>query len=264
MSRDFHEKAEQYLQGAMSSSEAAEFEALLRENQDLQEEFQVISDLHRHFNGDAEAVTVPENAYTQSIRTILKSKEANDIKKELRRARNTYERDKKNSVCTIRIVLSIIFIIMIACTLYFFTNQKSEDLYAQYYDPSDLPSMITRSGGDTNVEKAVIAFQNQNFAESLKLLDQSKDTLVQKEIPYLLYYGVASLENGNWTQALTKFDAVINSNSIDRSKGYWFKALVYLKMGDKENAINLLNEIKTHRDYFNHTKARKLLDHITR
>ncbi|MEM9547465.1 MAG: hypothetical protein AAGA77_15910 [Bacteroidota bacterium] len=227
----------------------------------MREEFQIIVDINQHFTHDTDPITVPDNTHTKSLRTVLQSEEAKKIKQDLQQARKKYEHNK-SSFGWMQIAASIIFIFMLGTAVYFFMCQDKENLYAKFYDPADLPSIISRSSSDATIEQAVIAFQNQNFVESLTFMDQIKDTLVQKEIPYLLYYGMASLENGDITEALAKFDAVINSKSIDRSKGYWFKALVYLKIGDMEKATGALKEILDHRDSFNHKKARELLNDI--
>jgi len=46
---------------------------------------------------------------------------------------------------------------------------------------------------------------------------------------------------------------------LDRSKGLWFKALVYLKMDDKKSAKHTLKKITENLSNFNYTKAEKLL-----
>jgi len=263
MSKEFHNKAERYLQGKMSSSEAVEFESLLNENQDLKEEFSILSDMHNHFGGDTTSIEIPENEYTEKLRSALGNEDSAEIKNKLKKARLEYEKSKGSRTNYFRIAASIVFVLLFGSAIYFFMDSEKSNLYADFYDPSDLPSVISRSNDNSNVSKAIIEFQNKNYMKALELLDISTETTTNSDIPFLLYHGMASLETGNLDKALSKFNAVINSNSIDRSKGYWFKALAYLKVGEDESAQLVLREIVANPNYFNHKKARDLLDQLS-
>ena len=61
--------------------------------------------------------------------------------------------------------------------------------------------------------------------------------------------------------AIETFNQLIESKLLDASKGYWYKALAYVKAGDKEQAKALLEKI-TSDSLYNHQKAEELLDKL--
>ena len=55
------------------------------------------------------------------------------------------------------------------------------------------------------------------------------------------------------------FDKVLQSQTLDSHKAYWFKALSYLKQGDTAQAIATLETLVENKGNFNYDKAQKLL-----
>ena len=55
---------------------------------------------------------------------------------------------------------------------------------------------------------------------------------------------------------------VLDFGTIDATKGFWFKAMTYLKAGDQKNATHILIDIANHVGYFNHEKAKELLNDL--
>jgi len=259
MNKDFHEKAEFYLQGKMSSTEALAFEKLLEDNQELRDEYSVISDIHKHYSGDTSQVEIPKNEHTEKLRSVLRDKKTSQVQDQISQARAEYERRKGSKINYSIIAAIIVFALLIGSVIYFLQGTGNENLYSSFYNTSDLPSLITRGNSDPNLSKAIVEFQNKNYEKALELFESTKDSTIHTKIPFLLYQGLTNLETGNLNKAIEQFDKVIDSDSIDRSKGYWFKALAYLKVGDKEKASLVLQQIVANPEYFNHSKAKELL-----
>ncbi len=262
MNQEFQEKAEYYLQGKMSHQEASEFEQMLAKNQDLKDEFLIISDIDKHFFGDTSINHIPQNEYTEKLRAVIRSEEAVKAKTEIAKAGNFYKKESNRKKNYLGIAASLAFIILFCVGIYFFKEPQNENLYASFYDTMDLPSIITRGSDEALVNKAIVAFQNKDYQESLDLLKSSETTKNNKQIAILLHYGMIYLEIGNINMAVDKFNEVIDSDSIDKTKGYWFKALAYIKAEDYEKARLILQEISANPDYFNHSKAKQLLQKI--
>ncbi len=262
MNKDFHEKAEHYLQGKMSSTEAIAFEKLLDENPELQDEYNVIADIHKHYSGDTSQVEIPKNEYTEKLRSALQE-EGKKTQDQIAQARVEYEKNKGVRINYSLIAACIAFVLLIGSTIFFLQDRGNENLYSAYYKTSDLPSLITRGNLDPNASQAIVEFQNQNYSKALELFEMVKDSTFNTKISFLLYKGMTYLETGDLMRALNQFDNVINSDSIDKSKGFWFKALAYLKVGDKANALRILEQISLNPEYFNHSKAKELLGKIT-
>ena len=263
MNREFQEKAESYLLGKMSSTEAVEFKKLLGDNEELHEEFLVISDINKHFSGDTSIVDIPQNESAEKLRTFIRSEDAANIKNEIVKARNFYEKENSNSKTYLRIAASFVFILLVSIGIYFSSNRNEKNLYVSFYTPTDLPSMISRGSDETTISKAIVAFQNEDYQSALDLLESSEAIKNSNEVAILLHHGIMYLEVGNLNGAIDKFNKVIDSDSIDKTKGFWFKALAYLKAKENENAKLILQEISDNPDFFNHTKAKQLLQKIS-
>lgn len=259
MNREFQEKAENYLLGRMSSSEAAEFKKLLDDNKKLHEEFLVISDINKHFSGDMGIVDIPENESTKKMKTFIKSDDAAKIKNEIANARNNYKNQDTGWKSYIKIAALLAFIILVSAGMYFLYNGSNENLYAAYYTPSDLPSVITRGSNEATLSKAVIAFRSEDYQKALELLESSESIRNSNDVAVLLHHGIMYLETGNFPGAIDKFNKVIDSDSIDRTKGHWFKALTYIRNKENKKAKLILQEISKNPDFFNHAKAKQLL-----
>ena len=77
-----------------------------------------------------------------------------------------------------------------------------------------------------------------------------------------LYIGASYLQLDNQKETIEAYDTLINSNALNRSKGYWFKALAYLKFGEEEKAKAALVQIKNNPTFFKHQEAIELLDKL--
>ena len=69
------------------------------------------------------------------------------------------------------------------------------------------------------------------------------------------------MESGNLENAKTTFDQLIESDLLDASKGYWYKALLFLKKGEEQEAKVILEKIKSE-SLYNSLKAGELLEEL--
>lgn len=265
MSDELQLKIEQYISGSMSEPEAADFEKLMESSEELKAAVELSKQLNFHLSGTVDDSTIPENEYTQQLSSFIKSEEAQELKETLRSVqlerRVPKLRSKRRRIIFIAAAAVAIFLIS-AIGLVFQTEPGTDQLYAQYYTTNDLPSVIQRGTSNTFLAKGAVAFQNDDFSKALAYFEEYEATTEEPDIALYLYKGATLMELSNYFAAIEEFELAIDSDSIDATKGFWFKAMVYLKSGDTANAKYVLTDIARHVWYYNHDKAKELLEKL--
>ncbi|WAC03622.1 tetratricopeptide repeat protein [Lacinutrix neustonica] len=207
------------------------------------------------------------NDALDALETLLKSKEFQHKKKVIQRAGDLYFKNEKSKGVSNK-KPQLYFALAIAAALVLFfgilfkdSGLTSTEVYSNNSNWDELPSLVSR--GETNavlLSKGEDAFTNKDYPLAEARFSAYVDTNKEVSITALLYLGVSQLELENYTSALENFQKIIDSNTLDHSKGYWYKALVYFKKGDKENAIKTLEIIATNPEYYKHSKAKEILE----
>lgn len=197
--------------------------------------------------------------------SILRSKELKDLKEELKRV-NEKQKELEVSSKHInwkRILVSSAAILAIMFSVYMFTNDNvsSQDLYVEYFDVSELPSLVSRDDSNNQLAKAQLLFEDANYNDALQLLNKEATNKDNVNGSLLIYKGVSEMQLGNFNDAKSTFDSLINSDFLDAEKGYWYKALLYLKQDDKEMARQILEGVVA-QSYFNTENAKMLLSKL--
>ncbi|WP_034228494.1 tetratricopeptide repeat protein [Aquimarina pacifica] len=143
------------------------------------------------------------------------------------------------------------------------SNPSTEALYAEYNNWDDLPSLTLQGDTTANLAKGEELFNKGAYQEVIALFTQNieESQVAHKEInPYVLsYLGASYLESGAYNKALETFNILLKNNTLDSSKGYWYKAMVYLKQGNREKAIEELKLLTNNKQHFNFDVAKRLL-----
>jgi len=262
MNDELQFKVEEYVSGSMTELEARDFEKLMESNEKLKSAVTLSKQLSIHLSGNVDDTVVPKNDYTQNLRSFMESEEGQELKETLRSVqlerRVPKLRSKRRRIIFAAVAAVIIFLVS-AIGLLFPSNQGAEKLYAEYYTTNDLPSVIRRGTSNTLLEKGAVAFQNENFADALAYFAEYDASTEKPDMALYLYKGATLLELSNYYAAIQEFELAIDSESIDATKGFWFKAMAYLKSGDVDNAKYVLTDIAQHVWYYNHDKAKELL-----
>lgn len=256
--------AEDYLDGVLSEDEKAAFETQMSTNTELKEYTYLNKEMRTQYN-DQDWVFI-KDIDTKNIKELegyFKSESASELKMVLKKVNSEFQsknndiQSKKSWYTFFGLAASIILLVG-----YFILNNQTSslDLYQDYNSWQELPSLINRGEGEYQIlTKAETAFLNQNYKEAKEFfttyIKQSKIYNPNAE----LYLGISQLELNNFEDALNTFDKLITSQTLDYSKGYWYKALVYLKMGDTKNAIKQLEIISNNSKNYNFKEANKLL-----
>lgn len=140
------------------------------------------------------------------------------------------------------------------------TNTSSDKLYDKYYSAYKPLNNITRSE-NTPIDSIQIAFNkinNKEYDQALNILNKIKN----KDTVAFFYIGVLNQENGEYQDAIDKYQIIINNNNtllIDQSK--WYKGLCYLKMHKNKKALEQFKELSKSSTYYK-TYADEIIKNI--
>ena len=230
---------EKYLQGQLTEKEQQEFETLLRNDLDFKEEVEFQTDVKR-------AVASQEE---KEFIEILSDFELENEK-------------KKYSIKSTRIKWLVAASILFICGItYFFTaNQESssQDLFVQNFKPyRNVVNPIVRGEDTQSIEnKAFSAYQTGDYEDAIFLFTK---LYISDEQSYFLFYKANALIQLNRAEEaiplLQQYAKTLDSLS---DKSFWYLAMAYLQLDDKENAKKMLN-LNIEKNKYKVKEAKKLL-----
>ncbi len=267
-----YDQIEAFISEKMSEDEKRLFESKIQSDNELKKEVDLHRSLKIAINDKKWHLTenVKDNDEFNQIKSIRRSKKYTDIESSIGEAGDQYFENEMKSKRYKAWMYYVGAAVAIACIAFFINyysgNQSTNALYAEYSNWNDLPSLTVQNENEnilaegerlflaTEYDKAVIIFSNA--LRDISLQGQSPD-------PYVLsYLGASYLELNDYESALLTFDQLLNSNTIDSSKGYWYKAMVYLKHGNKQKVGEQLKLILQSERNFNFQKAKELCEKL--
>jgi len=257
MNDDLREQIEAYITNKLSPDELIQFEKEMVINLELREEVLLTKEINNHFQDTPTSIKIINTEFSNDLNTFFNSEEAVEIENKLLKVQKEYREKRRYPKKRRKIYLSFaaaIAVLIIGVIGYTILKQDTHvTLFNEYYAISDLPS-ITQRGSNNNIfYKGITAFKNKEYYNALTYFNDYKTTTKELDTINLLLY----IEK--YDKALIAFNEIAISNSIDRSKGLWFKTLVYLKLNDKVNTEKTLKEILKNPLNFKYAEARKLL-----
>ena len=153
--------------------------------------------------------------------------------------------------------------ILLVCISVFslLNNKDQEDLYAKYLDKSEIPSLAVRSVNQNSLLTIQQLFDEGKYNETLSLISDSTLATSPSKGTLLIIKGISLLETNQNKEALFNFDKLIDSDLLDGPKGYWYKALYYLKIDEPDKCKSVLKQI-TENNLYNSEKAKELLNEL--
>ncbi len=267
MNDNLREKIEAYLEQKLSPEEVRLFEKEIERNAELREEILLVKQINNHLSGNKDFETeIPNNEYREKLHSFFNSDDASTIENTLLKVQKEYK-EKRNSTTKNRkyykSIAATVLVLVLGSIGYLIFNQTNEtDLFDQYYSNKDLPSTIQRGDQQSLFTKGVLEFEKENYKSALSYFKKYKEQNKEYNTAFFLYSGVTYTQLKKYELALIEFDIVISSNSLDYSKGLWFKTLAYLKAKDIENTKITLNIILEKESNFKYKKAKKLLKEL--
>lgn len=215
-----------YFEQRLSDLELKEFERRVVEEPDFAEEVEFRKQL--------------QAAITQNERLKIKSQLQNF---ELQREKKSPPKNKN-----IRwLAIAASFVVLLGLSKVYFDNRtvSPNDLYERYYQPfPNVISPVVRGGQDLDeLAKAFSLYEAAEYKEALKIFSKYSD------VNSIFYAGLSEMELNNYAKAIPFFDDVIKQKSTFESYAKWYKALAYIKLNKKDEALKLLQSIENYKEF---------------
>lgn len=268
MNQEFDEKTqreiEAYITQTMSVDEKTSFEARMNGNTPLKQEVLLQQSVHQAFN--AEDWPLDKNADANKIDQLTRQLNSDEYKKAAQNITAASEayfdkptlkvaHKKRFPVYKIAIAAAVLLLITIP---FFLTNDSLESQYTAYANWQDIPSFVEKGEPTNDIIKGEELFRVEQYSEAIDLLTNENPPSPNT----LMYLGISYLELDQTQKAIQVFDQLIATESIENSRGYWYKLLVYLKTDNEPKAKEMLNIILSSKDNYNYKKALVLSKNI--
>ncbi|MBC2846543.1 tetratricopeptide repeat protein [Winogradskyella flava] len=251
-----------YLRGLLSKDEEQSFLKRLKSDIDFNEKFQLEKQLFDALDEEswsfAERNTNEANEYLE----ILNSKDIKNLKKTLAETSTGFNSKKTNTGNKrfFYYLAAASIIVLLGFQMFFNQNISNQDLYEEYVGLNDLPSFVSRSDGSNKLANAQELFEKGQYADALDIFNVF-ESQIENRSNLLIYKGLSYVELEDYENAEQAFNDLVTSDLLDAEKGYWYKALLYLKQDKVLETEGILETIVSE-NFFNSKKARDLLKEL--
>ncbi|MEP0265963.1 hypothetical protein [Dokdonia sp.] len=256
---------ESYLLGHLSTEEVALVEKRMSEDIRFRESVLIHKQLFESLseNNWSSAKNVDPKRL-QEYEALYRDKETAQLKKAIAEAQSNYKKSTSNNKRPWLYYLSAALVaILITIAVLMPQQQTPQELYVAYYTVSDIPSLASRgTEEDTSLVDAEQYFEAGNYENALAILTPKVASVVHNKASVLLYKGISEMELGRSQNAEATFDQLIRSDLMDASMGLWYKALLFLKIEDKEKAKMTLLQIQKSSSNYKYKEAQALLEKL--
>jgi hypothetical protein len=250
MQNDFFEKIELYLHNELEGEDQLRFEEELKTNKELREHlalYKTIDDEMRQKMPGSEEGRLKETLKTFNKKYFNKPGTSAKILSLTKRRRTLFA------------AAAMLLLLTGAYWVFLSRNSGSEKLYARYARYQSLS--LQRGNDDTAkiLQDAIADYNNREFKSALTGLNiyLQKDS---SDAELVLAKNICLTETGMYVQASKGFDNLAAKNEIFKSQALWYKALLYLKQGNKGECKKILESISEGSDIY--TKAKALLKEL--
>lgn len=264
------ELIEAYLNNNLSNNQLITFEERLKNDIDFFEKVQLEKQLFETLN--EKSLKYSFNKEHKSVQAY-KAEFENDVTKGIKSAiikaegdyynesRSKKEIKRKRSLLVYASAASVVFFI----SIFFWTNtnESPADLYAEYIELSELPSLAERGNVNTDVLlNAQRLFENESYDKTIDILKNTlNDSIGNQAIKYV-YLGIAQMELNQFDEATKTFKTLAQSDFVDAPLAYWYMALLHLKKEEIKECKTLLKKL-INENLHNKIKAEELLIKIS-
>ncbi|RRQ47445.1 hypothetical protein DZC72_17790 [Maribacter algicola] len=196
-------------------------------------------------------------AFETKLKKSIYQSEHESLKEELKKI----EQGVSNKTNTTKWYLAAASVVVLIAVGFFWNKNDNspEKLFAAYYQTaSNTSHPIVRDNGTQNATtKAFVAYEMGLYQEALGLLESAYASSNNPEL--LFYKAICYLQNNEPAMAVETFQKHLKFGDRLKEKSKWYLALAYLKVGDKRQAKNVLDQIVIEPNSYNSAKAKELL-----
>jgi len=269
MNEQLFTQIEKFLAEEMNETDKAIFQTRMNEDKALMEEVVLQKNINAFLREEPLEESSSQTIFEKKIDDLRNSDEGILLKKNIKAAGNNYfdqqtdtPQNKTNSrFRTYLIAASVAIIVCISLVVFNNNTPSNQELYATYYTSSDLPTFVTRGTSDAEVSNIVSKFNDKEYDDVLELVNTASQEENSNPLLYI-YSGMAQAELGKLDEAINQFELLENSNSLDASRAYWYKALVYLDNDAVQKAKEQLQKLVSTPGNYKFAQAKELLEKL--
>ena len=202
-----------------------------------------------------------ENAGLQKNRGGLKTHDNTDksVRKRPARSIRLYKLFLFSVAASVILVVSSVLV-----WLLLFSGPSDEQLYLAYYKPMAAPMEMRgdESSSQDLFSKGMDNYNKGDYSAAFSaLISVPKDNPAY--YPSQLFSGISAMELSNYDEAINHFKALTEGTQSNlKADAQWYMALCYLRKGDSDQCMKLLNALKENTYYKDQVNA--LLSEIER
>lgn len=252
-----------FLKGKLSEKENADFIQRVKTDSDFKEKFSFEKELYQSLNENEWSFLEAKTKEVKEYKAIFENDTIKTIKEQLKTENVLYQNseNKKHNKKIFYYVAAAVLALLIAVYQIVLPKDNPQNLIENYIENTDLPSISVRGGHQNELTKAQNLFENKKYKEALLIFEKELQNPKNTIATIYLYVGVSQLKLNRLDEAEITFNTLINSKLLDSSKGYWYKALLYVKKNEIKESKDLLNKIIISK-WYNYKQAKKLLEEL--
>ena len=268
------ETIDRYIKGELEAKELLAFEAKMKENAALKEEVLLQQQLFNTLDDKTTEWTLltedRKHRLQQELKQKLNTPEYQSISEKIQHIGQEYIQElppKKSLLIRYKRLIpaaAVILFLIVAGISYTIINNQSLDRYYYKYAQweTELPSFVEKNAAESTFVEAEASFRNKEYIKAIQLFESIEED--NELYPYsLLYLGASYASSNKDMQALKTFNQLAQMDAFaESSKGLWYAALIHLKQGDKDKAVELLNIIIKDPNNYHYSQAKQLLEQL--
>jgi tetratricopeptide (TPR) repeat protein len=263
MTEHEQENINAFLRDELTQTKRQEFINSLANNAELAQELELQKRLYDSLGAQSWSSSTSDNLEFKALAAIAKSEQIKQLKQVLETTSLSHKSSSGWSILKNWRVLSAAAVVLAIVGIFSIldTGPNYQELFYEYQQKSSISSTIERGDNNDSIALEIeLAYRNKAFARVLELSNVFvlKNT---KNASVYLFLGDSYTQLDRFDEALITYDSLIKSDLLDSPKGYWFKALTYLKMKDLTNTKATLEYIVANKLY-NDALAAELLRKI--
>lgn len=251
------------LRGELPEAEENAFQQRLTTDTEFQEKYHFEKHLIENLNENDWDLTENFNqSAMEEYAQLYRSQKTQELKEILEQAKFRFKEKElpKRTLQWPWYAAAAVILLLITTIFLFDSPRSSNELYHAYLDKTEIPSLSHRGAAINGTLTQALQFYKEGaYDKALPLFKQLEGSGEINRATLLLYQGISEMELDRVNEAEETFDLLINSDLMDASKGYWFKALLYLRMDKPEKAKEILEKIKAG-SLYNYQKAEQILN----
>lgn len=145
-------------------------------------------------------------------------------------------------------IIAAAIAIIIGGFYYLIRNQSTsyEGLFSEYFEPYSLSAYTVATEGEETVPAALEAYRAGDYQEAVNRFEATEPP-VSAAASFSFYHALSLLGNQQGGEAIPILEAVIQQADAGgvAQPAEWYLALAYLQTGQKEKAIEILEQISS-------------------